>query len=289
MNILITGANGQLGSEFKALHASKAFENHAIFFTDIDELDIMDELSIQSFFKTHAIDCCINCAAYTAVDKAETDILLAEKINVTAPGNLAKACKMNNALLFHISTDFVFNGKNYRPLLETDPTGPISVYGQTKLEGEAEIAKFHDKYIIIRTSWLYSIYGNNFVKTMQRLGRERSELNIIFDQIGSPTYAADLAAVIAEIMIQFEPEYSGTYHYSNEGIASWYDFAHAIMNYSNISCKVLPIETSEYPTPASRPHYSVLNKKKIKETFKLSIPHWRDSLQKCIDKLSLLS
>ncbi|MBK7958852.1 MAG: dTDP-4-dehydrorhamnose reductase [Bacteroidetes bacterium] len=289
MNILITGANGQLGSEFKALHALKAFENHAIFFTDIDELDIMDELAIQSFFKTHAIDCCINCAAYTAVDKAETEILLAEKINVTAPGNLAKACKMNNALLFHISTDFVFNGKNYRPLLETDPTGPISVYGQTKLEGEAEIAKFHDKYIIIRTSWLYSIYGNNFVKTMQRLGRERSELNIIFDQIGSPTYAADLAAVIAEIMIQFEPEFAGTYHYSNEGIASWYDFAHAIMNYSNIPCKVMPIETSQYPTPASRPHYSVLNKKKIKETFKLSIPHWRDSLQKCIDKLSLLS
>ncbi len=289
MNILITGANGQLGSEFKALHQSNAFENHAIFFTDIDELDIIDENAVQAFFQTNEIDCCINCAAYTAVDKAESENLMAEKINVTAPGILAKACKANEALFMHISTDFVFNGKNFRPLIETDPTGPISVYGKTKLEGEAEIAAYHDKYIIIRTSWLYSTYGNNFVKTMQRLGKERQELSVIFDQIGSPTYAGDLAAAISNIIMQFEPEHTGIYHYSNEGVASWYDFAHAIMQYSNIPCKVLPIETSQYPTPAARPHYSVLNKKKIRNTFKLSIPHWTESLRKCIDQLSRLS
>ena len=281
-NILITGANGQLGSEFKQI--SGLTDNHFIF-TDINELDITDNEAVNIFFKSRRIDFIINCAAYTAVDKAENEQEQARLINVKAVENISHAAKENNCYLIHISTDYVFDGKNYKPYIEEDMVSPQSVYGKTKLEGE-KIMESYAKGLIIRTSWLYSSFGHNFVKTMLRMGKERGELNVVFDQIGTPTYAADLAGAILEIIKQTitnsKKIIPGIYHYSNEGVCSWYDFSKEIMDLDEINCKVNPIESKDYPTPAKRPFYSVLNKEKIKSVFGIEIPYWKDSLNECI-------
>jgi dTDP-4-dehydrorhamnose reductase len=287
-NVLVTGANGQLGSELRNL--SENLEHH-FYFTDIEELDLADIHAIQHYFKGKDISHCINCAAYTAVDKAETDIEDAIAVNVTAVRNLAEICVKNKTLLIHISTDFVFDGSNCRPYIETDRPKPINVYGQSKFEGENQALKENDATIIIRTSWLYSSFGKNFVKTMIKSGREKGSVNVIFDQVGTPTYAADLAAAIMKVVEKTIVDarnlsgYYGIYHYSNEGTASWYDFAVAIFELSGITCEINPIRTEEYPTPSKRPYFSVLDKTKIKNTFSLTIPYWKDSLLACIRKL----
>jgi len=287
-NVLVTGANGQLGSELRSL--SKNPEHHFLF-TDIEELDLTDIHAVKHYFEEKDISHCINCAAYTAVDKAETDIKNTIAVNVTAVRNLAEICALNKTLLIHISTDFVFDGRNCRPYIETDRPKPINVYGQSKFEGEYQALKENDATIIIRTSWLYSSFGKNFVKTMLKAGSEKRSLNVIFDQVGTPTYAADLAAAILQIVektIADErnlPGYFGVFHYSNEGTASWYDFAVAIFELSGIACEVNPIRSEEYPTPSKRPYFSVLDKTKIKTTFGISIPYWKDSLVVCIKKL----
>lgn len=285
MNILVTGSRGQLGAELKAISHHKAGQGHTYHFTHSDLLDLGDIGALKQYLEAHAIKCIIHCAAYTAVDKAETDKANAEKVNTLYSKNLATLAKAFDILLIQISTDFVFDGQHNIPYKESDPTNPLSVYGTTKLAGEKEVITHASKYLIIRTSWLYSAFGNNFVKTMMKLGNERSELNIIFDQIGTPTYAADLASAILAIIPQYQENLSGIYHYSNEGCASWYDFAHEIMALSKIDCALHPIETHQYPTPAIRPKYSILNKGKIKSAFHLQIPHWKDSLVKCIHAL----
>jgi len=287
-SILVTGANGQLGSE---LYQLSAFENSLTFtFVTRKELDFSDPLSIEAWFVGKHFDAIINCAAYTAVDKAESEPELANVINATAVATLANVAKKNHSALIHISTDYVFNGKNFKPYVESDPVQPQSVYGQTKLEGEqAVLAVGAPKTLIIRTSWVYSQFGNNFVKTMLRLGKERAELGVIYDQVGTPTSARDLALAILGIIKHpalealKEPE---IYHFSNEGVCSWYDFAKAIFEYSGINCHIKPIETKDYPTPATRPHYSLLNKAKIKQRFDLTIPYWKDSLKDCLDHLN---
>jgi len=284
--ILVTGADGQLGSELRLLAVESQYQ---FLFTDVAELDLTSKDAVVVFFNSHKIDYCINCAAYTAVDKAELDSDLANKINATAVENLAAACENNGAVLIHISTDFVFDGTAFRPINETDNPNPISVYGRTKLEGERQALAACSRTIILRTSWLYSTFGNNFVKTMLRLAETRNELNVIFDQTGTPTYACDLARLIVEI-IDFGItkgllEKYGIYHYSNEGVASWYDFAKAIFEEKTIDIKVNPILTSGYPTPAKRPHFSVMDKSKIKSVFGIAIPHWRESLRVCLSKL----
>ncbi|MGL5894897.1 MAG: dTDP-4-dehydrorhamnose reductase, partial [Bacteroidales bacterium] len=248
------------------------------------QLDITDLDKIESLIELEKIEYVINCAAYTAVDAAEENHQAALLINATAVDNLAIACRRFNAKLIHISTDYVFDGKSYRPYLESDLVSPNSVYGTTKLLGEQAALSDNTKAIVIRTSWLYSQYGANFVKTMLKLGRERENLSVVYDQIGSPTYAADLALTIIKIIVsEFHP---GIYHYSNEGVCSWYDFTKAIHRLAGIEgCNVSPIESKEYPTRAERPHYSVLNKRKIKEKFNITIPHWEDSLGRCIEKL----
>jgi len=287
-NILVTGANGQLGSELQVL--SKKLKHH-FYFTDIDELDLTNISAIQKFFKGRGISICINCAAYTAVDQAENDIKNATAINVTTVKNLAEVCANYNVLLLHISTDYVFGGNKCRPYLETDKAKPINVYGQTKHEGEIQALRKNNATIIIRTSWLYSSFGANFVKTMLRVGSEKSSLKVIFDQIGTPTYAADLAEALIQIVDRTIAEsnniskYLGIFNYSNEGIASWYDFAMEIFMLSGITCEVKPIRTEDYPTASKRPHFSVLDKSKIKSTFGLTIPHWKESLAVCINKL----
>src|SRR2546428_4594604 len=279
MNILVTGSNGQLGSELKVLAKTS---DGRFFFTDVADLDILDSKAINSFFKENKIEACINCAAYTAVDKAETELDLAHKVNVKGPANLAMACSDSNAILVHISTDFVFDGTASRPYGEFHPVNPVSVYGKTKIAGEQMVMSNNDRTYIIRTAWLYSAYGNNFVKTMLRLGAERAELGIISDQIGSPTYAADLAKMILTMLAANKERY-GIYHYSNEGVASWYDFAKAIFELKGLTVKVKPLRTEDYPTPAQRPSYSVLNKLKIKETFGIEIPYWKESLKICLE------
>jgi dTDP-4-dehydrorhamnose reductase len=277
--ILVTGASGQLGNELKVLAVEFPFFD--FIFASRADLDLSSSISINNFFSQNKIDICINTAAYTAVDKAESEPELAFNINAHGVKLLAENCSKINAKLIHISTDFVFDGLNYMPYIEVMPTNPQSVYGSSKLKGE-EFVISHDA-IIIRTSWLYSSFGNNFVKTMLRLASERSELSVIFDQVGTPTYAADLASTILHICSNKKYlNKSGIYHYSNEGVASWYDFTKAIFEYKNIDCKVHPIITQQYPTPASRPHYSVLNKFKFKSEFHLDVPYWRDSLQKCL-------
>lgn len=287
-NILVTGANGQLGSELRDLSADYG---HQFYFTDIGELDLTDVDAIEDYFDGKNITHCINCAAYTAVDKAEKEINRAIAINVDAVRNLAEVCALNKTLLIHISTDFVFNGNSCRPYMETDKPKPINVYGQSKYEGEKQALKENQATIILRTSWLYSSYGANFVKTMLKAGEEKDTLKVIFDQAGTPTYAADLATAILQIIdksISWKKGRHGlfgTYHFSNEGIASWYDFAMEIFRLSNKQTKVLPIHTEDYPTPAKRPHYSVLDKTRIKFTFDLSIPYWKDSLKICMQKL----
>lgn len=283
-NILITGANGQLGNEMRVL--ASEHPAYTYFFTDVEELDICNEKAITEFVQTNEIDCIVNCAAYTAVDKAEECVELCDKLNHLAPGYLAKAAATRHAALIQISTDYVFNGTNHLPYRETEPTCPASVYGRTKLAGEEEAARFCERTMIIRTAWLYSTFGNNFVKTMLRLGKERETLGVIFDQIGTPTYARDLAqAIYAAIEKGIVP---GIYHFSNEGVCSWYDFTKAIHRIAGITtCKVLPLHTQDYPTAAARPNYSVLDKTKIKETYELEIPHWEESLRKCMEQLSV--
>lgn len=282
-NILVTGANGQLGSEIKEL--SNNFEAN-YFFTDRDSLDITDKNSLSSYIQTNHIDTIINCAAYTAVDKAESDIENADKVNHLAVKYMAEIAKDKNIKLVHVSTDYVFEGKNYKPYTEDDTVSPNGVYGSTKLEGEKALQEINPKNsIIIRTSWVYSSYGANFVKTMLRLGKEKEQLGVIFDQVGSPTYAKDLAQTILEILPKIDNGNVEIYNYSNEGVLSWYDFAKEIMRMAKLECKVNPIETKEYPTPATRPHYSLLNKAKIKKTFNIKIPYWKDSLDECLKKL----
>lgn len=284
MNILVTGANGQLGNEMQVL----ARENlqHTYFFTDVQELDICDEQAVYAYVSEHKIDIIVNCAAYTAVDKAEDNVELCDKLNNIAPGYLARAAQANGAAMIQVSTDYVFDGTAHIPYTEEEPTCPASVYGSTKLAGEQNVMDHCEKAMVIRTAWLYSIYGNNFVKTMIRLGQERDSLGVIFDQIGTPTYANDLAqAIFAAIN---KGVVRGIYHFSDEGVCSWYDFTIAIHRLAGIaSCKVKPLHTADYPAKAPRPHYSVLDKKKIKDTFGIEIPHWEESLKRCINQLRM--
>ncbi len=271
---LITGCNGQLGRELTA-----RLQNAIA--TDADALDITDFDAVKKFVTTNNIDTIINCAAYTAVDRAESDADLATRVNVIGPENLAKTgCK-----LAHISTDYVFDGTSHTPYKTTDTPNPTSVYGKTKLAGERAILQNNSNAIIIRTAWLYSTHGNNFVKTMLRLGAERETINVVCDQIGTPTYAGDLADAIVKILPQINHETAGIYHYTNMGVCSWYDFATAIMELGGRKCTVNAIPTSEYPTPATRPFYSVLDKTKIIKTFGITIPHWHDALRRCLPQI----
>jgi len=287
--ILVTGSNGQLGSEIKELRAMA--EGLEFIFTDVDDLDIANPESVDTYISELKPQYIVNCAAYTAVDKAEGEEAAAHSINAKAPLYLAKAAKSVNAKFIHVSTDYVFDGKSFKPYTEDMPTNPTSIYGSTKLEGEQFSLNTYTETVIIRTSWLYSKFGNNFVKTMIKLGTDRDELGVIFDQVGTPTNAADLAEAICSIITRAETDKSkfvpGIYHYSNEGVCSWYDFAIQIHEYANVSCNVKPLLTVQYPTPAPRPHYSVLDKSKIKETFKITIPYWKTSLLACINSLTL--
>ena len=288
MKILVTGAYGQLGNEIKVLETR--FSGWKFLFTDIDTLDICDEIAVNKYLIQNKPDYIINCAAYTAVDKAENDFETAKKVNELAPKILAKYSKIISTKFIHISTDYVFDGETFTPYTEEEDVNPKSVYGETKLNGERNSIEENSQTIIIRTSWLYSSFGNNFVKTMFRLGNERDKLNVVFDQVGSPTYAADLANSILEIIsvVEKNPEkfVPGIYHFSNEGVASWFDFANAIFEISAIKCNVSPVRSDEFPTPAKRPNFSVLDKSKIKNSFGIEIPYWRDSLKICIQKLS---
>ena len=288
MNILVTGSNGQLGSEINDLAAN--YTNFTFFFMDLPALDICNSSQLNTFFKEKKINTVINCAAYTAVDKAEQDVDIAEKVNATGVFNLVNALEKVDGKLIHISTDYVFDGNSFLPYQEFDEVNPIGVYGDTKRRGELAVFSSGVDGIVIRTSWLYSAYGNNFVKTMLRLGYERDELGVIFDQVGTPTNASDLAKACLNILAYNQEakinSKGNIYHFSNEGVASWYDFAVAIMKLGNVDCKVKPIETKDYPTPAKRPHFSVLNKSKIKNDFEIEIPYWRDSLAVCISKLN---
>lgn len=277
--ILVTGAHGQLGTELNFL--SSLLENHQFIFVGQNDLDITDADAVNNFFSKEKYTAVINCAAYTAVDKAETEKEIAFKVNANGAGNLAVACKQVNAKFIHFSTDFIFDGTNSVPYKEEDKSNPLSVYGESKLTGEEQVLLNNPDTILIRASWVYSSFGNNFVKTILKLCKERESLNVIYDQTGTPTYARDLAAAVLKI-VQSKEWKPGIYNYSNEGVASWYDFAVAIRDIAGLRTKILPIETSQYPTPAERPKYSVLNKKKIKETFGLEIPYWRESLEKCI-------
>jgi len=280
--VLVTGANGQLAKCISAI--SQKHHNLQFIFANSLELNItkLDELT--SFFKSNSIDWCINCAAYTAVDKAETEIENAKNVNITGAQLLAEVCENSAVSLIHISTDFVFDGTHNKAYNEDDKTNPLGVYGTTKRNGELAVIKANPRHFIIRTSWLYSEFGNNFMKTMIRLSQDRNELHIVSDQIGTPTYAKDLAQAIIEIVNQDNKAY-GIYHYSNEGVASWYDFAQAIFDINGNDIKTFPIHTESYPTPAKRPTFSVLDKIKIKNTFSISIPHWRDSLKIAIENL----
>ena len=287
MNILVTGSNGQLGSEIREIAGS--FVDLSFVFKDLPDLDICDFLELEKFINENKIDSIINCAAYTAVDKAEEDSAIAQKVNSEGVLNLVKALKKTDGKLIHISTDYVFNGECFVPYKETDPVSPIGVYGDTKREGELSVIDSDIDGIVIRTSWLYSSYGNNFVKTMLRLGKDRDELGVIFDQVGTPTYAKDLALTCLRVLSNSKGNKISLkgklYHFSNEGVASWYDFAKAIMQIGNVNCNVKPIETKDYPTPAKRPHFSVLNKSKVKNDFGIEIPYWKDSLEECLLKL----
>ena len=287
MRVLITGSNGQLGSEIRELAAD--YKKLDLVFKDLPGLDICNFNLLQSFIIDNNINAVINCAAYTAVDKAEQDAEIAEEVNSKGVLNLVNALKSVNGKLIHISTDYVFNGNQCTPYGETDSVSPIGVYGETKRKGELAVINSALDAIVIRTTWLYSSYGNNFVKTMLLQGREKEELGVIFDQTGTPTYARDLAKTCLEILCLSSSvnisENGNLYHFSNEGVASWYDFAISIMKLGGVNCKVKPIQTKDYPTLAKRPQYSVLNKSKIKTDFKIEIPYWRDSLKDCIKKI----
>ena len=282
-NILVTGSMGQLGSEIKEFSSNY---NYNFFFTTRDDIDITSKDSIKEFCQTNSINVIINCAAYTAVDKAQSDIENSDLVNRKAVKKLSIIAKELDIKLIHISTDYVFDGKNFKPYVEEFQTNPQSVYGKTKLDGENELLDINPlNSIIIRTSWVYSYYGNNFVKTMLRLGKEKEELGVIFDQVGTPTYAKDLAITILDIVPQIENSKVEIYNYSNEGVLSWYDFAKEIMKMAKLNCKVKAIETYQYPTPAKRPHFSLLNKSKIKSKFNLEIPYWKDGLDDCLKRL----
>ena len=285
--IWVTGANGQLGREIRDL--SENYSQFVFIFSDIDTLDLTDSSKVSQFMEENQFNYVINCAAYTAVDKAEEDVTLAYQVNRDSIGYIAKTAQQINAKVIHISTDYVFDGEGDKPYQETDPTNPQSVYGKSKLEGEEILREYCPESIIIRTAWLYSSHGNNFVKTMMRLGRERESLNVVADQKGTPTYAGDLAQAVLEIIVWVERKENlpvGIYHYSNLGEITWYDFALKIHELAGITnCKVAPVGTDEYPVKAKRPQYSVLNKNKIQQTFQLQIPDWEDSLKKCISIL----
>ncbi|MEO6720356.1 MAG: dTDP-4-dehydrorhamnose reductase [Ferruginibacter sp.] len=293
--ILITGANGQLGSEFGRLQ--NAYPGFDFLFVTKEELAIDDSEAVKNYFEKHAVDYCINCAAYTAVDKAEAESGLAYRINAEAAGALAGICKTHQSLFIHISTDYVFDGNGTEPYKEDHPVNPMNVYGASKLKGEQLALQNNPGTIIIRTSWVYSSFGNNFVKTMLRLMSERESINVVSDQQGCPTYAADLATAIMQIVTQHAYSKSlgdglpasNIYHYSNAGITNWFQFALAIKELAGKNCIVNPIETSQYPTPAKRPLYSVMDTSKIKSTFNIAIPFWKDSLEKCIAELSVRS
>ena len=277
--ILITGSHGQLGNEMQ--QTAKRFPQFNYLYTDIEELDICDKAALDAFVKANAVNVIVNCAAYTAVDKAEDDVELCYKINADAVRNIGEIAAENNLKVVHVSTDYVFDGTNHIPYTEDQPVCPATVYGKSKLAGEQALLKTCKQAVILRTAWLYSSFGNNFVKTMMKLGTERDSLNVIFDQIGTPTYAADLAEAIMRIVScrNFIP---GIYHFSDEGVCSWYDFTKSIHRLAGITCDVHPIETKDYPARTPRPHYSVLNKAKIKSTYSIVIPHWEESLERCI-------
>lgn len=283
--ILVTGANGQLGNSIRLL--AKHYPQYNYLFTDVDTLDITDPLAVEQAIKDNQVDYVLNCAAYTAVDKAEDDEELCRRLNSYAVGVLGKAAHEAGAKMIHVSTDYVFSGTSCLPYKETDETRPVSAYGRTKLAGEQILQEVCPDAVIIRTAWLYSEFGSNFVKTVLRLGKERDELRFVFDQIGTPTYAGDLAAAVMAVVTADEKGayVPGIYHYSNEGVCSWYDFTIKILEIAGISSRVFPIETKEYPTKAVRPPYSVLNKSKIKETYGIAIPHWEASLRVCLEKL----
>ena len=293
MTILITGANGQLGQCFK--HLAAQYPQWDFIFNDFPELDITSHKAVSGFFESrnaeNKIHWCINCAAYTAVDKAESEPVKARKINVAGPKNLAEACAVNGATMVQLSTDYVYHNRQNTPFQENDPVSPKSVYARTKLAGDRAVLKANAGAMIVRTSWVYSEFGNNFVKTMLRLGAERPALSVVFDQIGTPTYAPNLAEAILQMIQKVEKgevkreNAGGIWHYSNEGVTSWYDFAKAVFDIKKMSCRVNPIETKDFPTPAQRPPFSLLNKAKVKTVFGLEIPHWRDSLQVCLGKL----
>ncbi|MCX6266683.1 MAG: dTDP-4-dehydrorhamnose reductase [Bacteroidetes bacterium] len=284
MKILVTGSNGQLGNELRIL--APAYPDAEFIFTDVAELDITKEPDVEALVRIEQPAFIINCAAYTAVDKAEQEDNLAFLINATAVGNLARMASKYNSVLIHISTDYVFDGKGHKPYMEDDPTNPVSLYAKSKHAGEQQVQSYANKALIIRTSWLYSEFGNNFIKTIMKYGKERGQLNVVFDQTGTPTYARDLAKTILDI-IQQKPVFIGVevFNFSNEGVASWFDFAKTIIEFSGINCKINPIETKDYPLPAVRPFYSVFNKTKIKHRFQIEIPYWRDSVKDCIDRM----
>ncbi|TCK83259.1 dTDP-4-dehydrorhamnose reductase [Albibacterium bauzanense] len=278
--VIVLGGGGQLAQCIQNVEKVDL----DIVYLNSTQANILEEGHLREVFKSYQPEVVVNCAAYTAVDMAEDELLKAAAINSQAPKLIAQLCMEYDAILIHISTDFVFDGTKTTPLTEEDFPNPISTYGKTKLLGEEAIIATLDKHVIIRTSWLYSEFGNNFLKTMMRLGLERKEMGIVFDQLGTPTYAMDLANVIIEIAQLENPAY-GLYHYSNEGAASWYDFAHSIFKYANINIQLKPIRTFQYPTKATRPAYSVMDKTKIKETFGITIPHWLDSLERCIKNI----
>lgn len=286
-NILITGGNGQLGQALKK--AAEAYPQFNLLFTDYQDLDITDADAVAAYFAAQQVDACINCAAYTAVDKAESEEEKAFQLNFQAVLILAEICSEHKAQLIHISTDYVFSGKQYVPYTEDDDTDPQSIYGASKLRGEAAAMGYNPDTIVIRTSWLYSEYAVNFVKRMRELMQEREELSVVFDQAGTPTYAGDLAAAILDILqyrsANADAAIGGVYHYSNEGVTSWYDFAVTIKELTSATTRVLPVTSDKYKTAAVRPPYSVLNKEKIKNTFGISIPYWRDSLNKCLRQM----
>ena len=285
MKILVTGSNGQLGNEIRELSGS--YPLYEFIYTDVNELDITNAATVNHFFEINKPDVVINCAAYTAVDKAEIEQIPAFLVNADAPGYLASAASATDAFMVHISTDYVYSGKSYRPYIETDAINPVSVYARSKADGENAVRQAGGNAIIVRTSWLYSAFGNNFVKTIRKYSSEREFMNVVFDQVGTPTYAYDLAKAILDILPKaLNSKGVETYHYSNEGVTSWYDFAKTIVEFSGIKCKINPIPTKDYPLPAERPFYSVLDKAKFKQDFSIGIPYWRDSVKHCIDRLS---
>lgn len=284
--ILLTGANGQLGQCFRQLAAG--YPQWQFIFVDIGELDITDRRAVFAFFKKHPVQWCINCAAYAQVDKAESEPALARKVNVDGARNLAAACAWLGVPIIHFSTDYVYHNRQNAPFREDDPVSPKAVYARTKLAGDRAVLKANPLGMVIRTSWLYSLYGNNFLVTMLRLGAQRPSVGVVFDQVGTPTYAPDLAGAVLQIIQKVEngeverAAVAGVWHYSNEGVTSWYDFAKAIFDIKNLPCRVNPIESKDFPTPVERPPYSVLNKAKIKAVFGLEIPWWRESLERCL-------